>query len=52
MEFNVGTEILRAKLHRLVVKFYLDFLCFHLCSVGLNITKCAVMSLLYYIVEI
>jgi len=31
-----------------VPKFYIDFLCFHLCSVGINITECELIMLLYY----
>jgi len=36
-------------LTRLVVKFYLDFYIFHLCSAALNIAECVVILLFDYI---
>jgi len=45
---NGSPDELHKSKTRLVVKFYLDFLCFHLCSVGLYNAKYVVIMLLYY----
>jgi len=37
-----------ANIEMVGLEFYLDFLCFHLCSVGLNIAECVIFMLRYY----